>query len=192
MEYKYLRARGALNEAEKEAAPSPEFQSRVPGRLDDLATRTIPSAVVELIPESVARENLVMPLAWEGETLYLAAANPDDIALSDKLCFILNKNVRLVGAPREAIIKAINRHYGHVETTSVDSLLVELTDTADFELASAEPPRSLVSTTRPAPGHRPSWAQGGIAPRVLIPGASEGKGQRPRPRHPGLDRTPPF
>ena len=30
---------------------------------------TIPPAVVELVPESVARENLVLPLALEGNTL---------------------------------------------------------------------------------------------------------------------------
>ena len=41
------------------------------GEVTDLAIRTIPPEVVELIPESVARENLVMPLAFDGETIWM-------------------------------------------------------------------------------------------------------------------------
>jgi hypothetical protein len=89
-----------------------------------------PRAVLELVPESVARENVVLPIRLDGETLTAVAADPDNILLADKLRFILNKNVRLVGYPRAGILAAINKHYGHAKTESVDSMLCEFTDTA--------------------------------------------------------------
>jgi hypothetical protein len=121
MALQLLRSRGALNEA----AAGDE-----PVTADGLATRPVPPEVVELIPESVARENLVMPLTYDGETITCATVDASNIALADKVRFIVAKNVRLVPAPRQDIVAAINRHYGHTETESVDSMLSEFTDTA--------------------------------------------------------------
>src|SRR5262249_55781344 len=44
----------------------------------DLAGVTVPAAVLELVPESVARENFVLPVAVEGETLTVAVCDPTD------------------------------------------------------------------------------------------------------------------
>src|SRR5262245_18858227 len=110
LDYKFLTRTGALrHEADASANLNP------------------PRAVLELVPESVARENLVLPLSVDGETLTCAAANPNDLLLQDKLSFILTKKVRLVPAPREAIRAAINRHYGQTEMESVDSYLLDFT-----------------------------------------------------------------
>src|SRR5262245_13272359 len=93
-----------------------------------------PRALIELVPESVARENLILPLSLDGETLTCAAANPGNLLVQDQLSFTLNKLVRLVPAPPEAIREAINRHYGQTRTESMDSMLCEFTDTAiDFD-----------------------------------------------------------
>src|SRR4051812_13429091 len=81
---------------------------------------TPPRHVLELIPESVARENVVLPVRLAGDTLFVAAAAPNNILLADKLRFILNKNVRLVRYPRSLLVAAINQHYGRTETESVD------------------------------------------------------------------------
>jgi type IV pilus assembly protein PilB len=94
---------------------------------------TIPAAVVELVPESVARENVVMPMSQENGSLRIIMSDPTDFDTMQKLQFILNKDIQPVLAPREQIIEAINRHYGQTETESVDSMLQEFTDTAiDF------------------------------------------------------------
>jgi hypothetical protein len=123
MEYRYLEERGALNEAARAAAQAP----RLPRALVN-----VPRAVIELIPASVARENHVLPLSVDGETLTVAAASADNIALRDKLSFIFNKKVRLVAFPRERLRAAIEHHYPAVEET-VDCMLQEFTDTAiDF------------------------------------------------------------
>ncbi len=99
----------------------------------DLTEKTIPQTVVEMVPESVARENLVFPLSIEGNTLRISMSDPTDFDTVTKLQFILNKDINPVLAPKEQIIEAINRHYGQSETESVDSMLAEFTDTAiDF------------------------------------------------------------
>src|SRR3954451_539496 len=99
----------------------------------DLTEVTIPPAVVELVPESVARENVVLPLASDGPILKIIMSDPSDMATMEKLQFILNKQITPVLAPKEQIVEAINRHYGQSETESVDSMLAEFTDTAiDF------------------------------------------------------------
>jgi type IV pilus assembly protein PilB len=99
----------------------------------DLTEVTIPPAVVELVPESVARENVVLPMDQENGTLKIIISDPTDFDTLQKLQFILNKDIQPVLAPREKIVEAINRHYGQTETESVDSMLAEFTDTAiDF------------------------------------------------------------
>jgi type IV pilus assembly protein PilB len=94
-----------------------------------LADMTIPPSVIELVPESVARENVVLPMAQEGGTLKIITSDPADFDTLQKLQFILNKDIQPVLAPREQIIEGINRHYGQTETESVDSMLQEFTDT---------------------------------------------------------------
>jgi type IV pilus assembly protein PilB len=99
----------------------------------DLTEVTIPASVVELVPESVARENIVLPMSQDNGTLRIIMSDPTDFDTVQKLQFILNKDIQPVLAPREQIVEAINRHYGQTETESVDSMLAEFTDTAiDF------------------------------------------------------------
>jgi hypothetical protein len=99
----------------------------------DLSEVTIPPTVIELLPESVARENVVLPLCVTGRVITIIASDPTDVAMLEKLQFILNKHIAPVLASREQIIDAIDRFYGQTETESVDSFLAEFTDTAiDF------------------------------------------------------------
>ena len=99
----------------------------------DLTEVTIPPAVIELVPESVARENLVLPMSQDNGALKVIMSDPSDFDKMQKLQFILNKDIQPVLAPRGQIVEAINRHYGQSETESVDSMLSEFTDTAiDF------------------------------------------------------------
>src|SRR5579862_6868939 len=94
---------------------------------------TIPPSVIELVPESVARENVVIPLSQENGTLKIVVHDPTDFDTIQKLQFILNKEILPVLAAREQIVEAINRHYGQTETESVDSMLQEFTDSqSDF------------------------------------------------------------
>ena len=96
---------------------------------------TIPDEVIELVPESVARENAILPVDADEEnnTLQVIVSDPFDLATLETLRFILNRTIEMALAPRENIQEAINRYYGQIEGESADSMLQEFTDTAiDF------------------------------------------------------------
>lgn len=95
----------------------------------DLSTIEIPPSAIELVPESVARENLVCPLSVDGDALMVAISDPMKFEVLDKLRFILNREIKVSMASKESIQAAINRHYGQSETESVDSMLAEFTET---------------------------------------------------------------
>jgi hypothetical protein len=113
----------------------------------DLIGLDIPLSVIEMMPESVARENLVLPLAQEGRVFKVVLCDPDHVDTVQKLQFILNKDIRVVLATREQVVWAIGHYYGESETESVDSMLAEFTDTAiDFtetEYAPATSPSGI-------------------------------------------------
>ena len=99
----------------------------------DLNDVPIPPAIVELVPESVARENAVIPFSEEDGKLRVVVSDPLDFETFDKLQFILNRKVDIALSTKEGILEAINRNYGQVDGESADSMLQEFTDTAiDF------------------------------------------------------------
>jgi hypothetical protein len=102
--------------------------------IDGLANVTMPPSVIEQIPESVARENQVLPLSDDGNgTLHVLMSNPHDQDAIEKLRFILDKEIVPVQAPAAELKEAIDRHFDGKDQESVDSCLTEFTDTAiDF------------------------------------------------------------
>jgi type IV pilus assembly protein PilB len=108
-------------------------------KLVDLTSLEIAPEIVGLLPESVARENTIFPVAEEGSSLRVATSDPTDLDTQEKLRFILNREVELALAPREQIVEAINRFYGTSDGESADSMLQEFTDTAiDFTETAVE------------------------------------------------------
>lgn len=95
----------------------------------DLTTIKIPDHVIQLVPESVARENKIIPISDADETIKVLVSDPFDIETIEKLRFILNRKVETALASEEQIREAINRYYGQVEGESADSMLQEFTDT---------------------------------------------------------------
>jgi type IV pilus assembly protein PilB len=99
----------------------------------DLSEIQIPENIIELVPESVARENAILPLKEEEDALKVIVSDPYDIDTVEKLRFILNRKIEIALAPREKILEAINKYYSQIEGESADSVLQEFTDTAiDF------------------------------------------------------------
>ncbi len=126
----------------------------------DLSAERIPDEVIQLVPESVARENSIIPFKDEDDALHVLVSDPFDLETIEKLRFILNRKVETALAPREAIQEAINRYYGQVEGESADSILQEFTDTQiDFtETAEDARPTPTSWSTNPAPRSCGWWA----------------------------------
>lgn len=98
--------------------PSPNITVR-------LAGFDIEPPIFELMPESLARENLVVPLDLRGRTLLVATADPHNSDTAQKLEFILNKDIILLHAERDDVRQTIDDLYGHTETESVVSVSYE-------------------------------------------------------------------
>ena len=114
----------------------------------DLREIRIADEVIELVPESVARENNVLPYGEEDGALQILVSDPFDLETIEKLRFILNRKIETALSPKEAIQGAINQYYGQVEGESADSMLQEFTDTAiDFTETDSDAEASEDSST---------------------------------------------
>jgi type IV pilus assembly protein PilB len=78
----------------------------------NLSNMTIPPTIIEMVAESIARENVLIPIGEENGMLQIAMSSPFDYETITKLQFILARDIQLAVAPEEQIVAAINRHYG--------------------------------------------------------------------------------
>jgi len=83
----------------------------------DGAEVTISGSALELVPESIAREALVLPLGHarfgHEDCVLVAVPAPIDDDRLLKVNFILNRSIAPVEAPRQRLEEKINRRYGH-------------------------------------------------------------------------------
>ena len=96
--------------------------------IDPMKTE-IPERVIELMPQSIAREKNVLPFEETEGGLKILMSEPGEVDLIEELRFILNRDVTVALATRSSIAEAINRMYGQQEGESADSILQEFTDT---------------------------------------------------------------
>ncbi len=90
----------------------------------------IPPDVIGLVSEAMARENTVIPIKVEDGSVHVAFHDPMALDVLDKLRFILNRDVKIVVAPKDQIAAAIDRHYGQGGGgKSVDTMITEFTET---------------------------------------------------------------
>jgi hypothetical protein len=124
-----------------------------PGQCLELGTVIVDDETLKLVPESVARELVVLPLAVAEGVLTVAAREPDNYDFVEKLQFVSGRPVRSVAAPEAAIVAAIDRLYGCAAATAADDVVQDLVE-SDFaidhglmdsleEEHANEPPRSV-------------------------------------------------
>ncbi|MCK6490830.1 MAG: GspE/PulE family protein [Planctomycetes bacterium] len=104
-------------------------------RFVDLEAIDVPPAVMQLIPESLARERKVCPVGVNGKLLTVALSNPLDLELVDTLRFQTNYSIEAAMASERQITAAIERHWGLSEN-KVEEMLGEMT--ADIEVRRKE------------------------------------------------------
>lgn len=100
-----------------------------------LANFAVPRTIIEIVPESAARENVLIPLAARDRTLLIAAADPHDFGIARRLGFILSRDIVSVGAAREDVVAAIDREYGISQTESEIALNAFVDEAIEFYAA---------------------------------------------------------
>jgi type IV pilus assembly protein PilB len=79
----------------------------------NLSNMRISPNVLEIVPEAVARENVLIPIAEENGMVRIAMRDPYDYDTLAKVQFILARDIAPALASEEQIVAAIDRHYGH-------------------------------------------------------------------------------
>lgn len=77
----------------------------------NLTEAAIPQAIIDLVPEWMARKHVVIPVAWEDGVLFIAISDRSECETIDLLKYYLNREIQPVLARREQIIAAISKHY---------------------------------------------------------------------------------
>ena len=93
----------------------------------ELDKLNVPEAVVELLPQTIARKHEIVPLARGDGTVTVAAFTPLDFEVLDSLRFVLNAEVEVALASLSAIRRAMDRFYGRpVGGVEVEEMLAEV------------------------------------------------------------------
>ena len=151
MRYEYSSHAGALRDTVSGIASADSVHSLGSPTVGQLETGRVAPEVLALVPAETAWRYWVIPIAFDGETVTMAAADADDIAVQDSLRFQLALNVRLVPVAKHVVEQSLLLNYGAVGGECADSLLQEFTDSAiDFELESRHKRGRLIGSSAPA------------------------------------------
>ncbi len=101
-------------------------QNRVFVEIDPYAT---PPEVLKLVPESVAAEHHIFPLAIEGETLVLASDNVDSKEHCETIKKLFDRPISLQWATESDILFAVKRAYAEHQQTNKSRLGEHLVET---------------------------------------------------------------
>ncbi len=80
--------------------------------------QSIQTEVVGLVPEAIAKKNILIPLAVQGDELSVAMINPDDLQVTDTLKMISKKTIVPYLATEEQINKAISETYTKIRSSA--------------------------------------------------------------------------
>jgi len=83
--------------------------------LFDLKGKRVPAEVLKRVPSRVALHYHIIPVEADGDRIAVCAPEGFDPRLKDELRTVLNGQVELYPARREAIAEAIRNHYGVAE-----------------------------------------------------------------------------
>ena len=86
-----------------------------------------------LLNESFARENLVVPVRVEDNTLFAAMADPANLYVIDEIKFATGKEVVVYASAPSAVRRALDDVYGQIDAlVSVDETLDDYDEDEDF------------------------------------------------------------
>lgn len=121
------------------------FRDRLPEEMEVLD-------LVAQVPINFAKRYTLLPIAREGRAVVVATADPRQIGALDDLRLLLRHPLKVVVAPSQAIIDAINRAYDVITAGSASELMDDLdTERLDLEVSDLEEPRDLLDADEEAP-----------------------------------------
>lgn len=78
--------------------------------LEDIPDEALDPALVSKLPVEWARSNCVLPIRWHGDICMLVT-DPGDFGKQRDLAILLGEDLRLIVAPRQVILRGIERCY---------------------------------------------------------------------------------
>ncbi len=93
--------------------------------LVNLANLEISQDLIEFVQPSIAKIYQVIPVRKQGNTLYIAMADPTNLGVIDNLRLLLECDISPVLATPEDIKEAIRKYYG-LEEVTVDTMLSQV------------------------------------------------------------------
>ncbi|MGC1106447.1 MAG: type IV-A pilus assembly ATPase PilB [Candidatus Acidiferrales bacterium] len=108
--------------------------------------------VIKLIPQETAVRYQIVPLSRVGSTLTIAMTDPTNVFAMDDIKFMTGFNVEPVVASETAIVEAIGKFYGAVESVEeLDKVMKDLAgEDAALELTQEEADMDLASLEKAA------------------------------------------
>ncbi len=108
--------------------------------------------VIKLIPQETAVRYQIVPLSRVGSTLTIAMTDPTNVFAMDDIKFMTGFNVEPVVASETAIVEAIGKFYGAVESVEeLDKVMKDLAgEEAALELTQEETDMDLASLEKAA------------------------------------------
>ncbi len=116
----------------------------------DFSNYIIDPKVIDLIPESLARKNLLIPIFKIGDTLTIAMVDPMDIFAIDEACLKTGCQVEPVVVGEKDLLKVFDQYYGSRGTMED---IVKSIDKEKFGLKEGEEPelKALAGLVEEAP-----------------------------------------
>ena len=90
----------------------------------DVAKYTIPAAVIALLPYDLCREEVLVPVHQEGDTLTLVMADPFNVHAIDRVEQLTRLKVEVLNAPKPDILEKLS--IAHAREGSIDRTIDEL------------------------------------------------------------------
>ena len=100
----------------------------------DLSSMEIPEDVIQLVSPANARMLGVVPVSYDGSTLYAALRSPLNYQVADEMRFIFGHDVNILVAPEEQVEKALEKYYPNDDASAADVLAeMDMQDVVDVD-----------------------------------------------------------
>ncbi|MFK7735914.1 MAG: GspE/PulE family protein [Pirellulaceae bacterium] len=102
-----------------------------------LSDVTLPPDVLEKVTETMAQMYRIVPLKFDGNSLTVAACDPQNLSVQDELRTFLGFDIQMVVATERDVQTCLDRYYAS-DVDSVEKIIAELNDDDElFEAATA-------------------------------------------------------